>query len=144
MISRSRKKGFTLVELIATIVLIAVIGAIIIFNVTNISSTNRDSEYERFVAAVKSAAQVYADQNPDVFDSLYVNKAFVYITVGDLIEEGLLDENLKNPYTEKRIGAKERIKGNLDTDNGALTFEYPVNGNEEESFLVALSDYIVW
>ena len=144
MISRSRKKGFTLVELIATIVLIAVIGAIIIFNVTNISSTNRDSEYERFVAAVKSAAQVYADQNPDIFDSLYVNKAFVYITVGDLIEDGLLDENLKNPYTEKRIGAKERIKGNLDTDNGALTFEYPVNGNEEESFLVALSDYIVW
>ena len=144
MISRSRRKGFSLVELIVTIVLLVVIGAIIIFNVANIGSTSKDTEYERFIAKITSAASVYADQNPDVFDSLYVNKAFVYITLGDLIDEGLLDEKLENPYTEKRIGRDELVKGNLDTETGALTFVYPTTKQDEESFLVALSDFIVW
>ena len=45
MISRSRKKGFALVELIATIVLIAVIGAIIIFIVTICTAVIKREEY---------------------------------------------------------------------------------------------------
>lgn len=138
------KKGFTLVELIVTIVLIAVIGAVIIYNISGVNTDNKDKRYKDFIAAVKSAASVYADQNQDIFDSLYVNKAFIYITVGHLIDAGLLDENLENPYTEKRIGRDEQIKINLDTESGALVFEYPVTSKEEESFLVALSDYVVW
>ena len=142
--SKQRKNGFTLVEVIVTIILLVVIGTVVIFSVTNIGSANKDKEYEDLVAMVKSAATVYADSNPDTFNSLFVNKAFVYITLGDLIDDGLLDENLKNPYTEKKIGRDEKVKGNLDTETGALTFEYPVENIEKETFMVALSDYIVW
>ena len=84
------KKGFTLVELIVTIVLLGVVGAIIIYNMTSVASTNKDTDYERFVAAIKSAASVYADTNEEVFNQLYVDKAFIYFTVGDLIDAGLL------------------------------------------------------
>ena len=141
---KKSKKGFTLVELIVTIVLLGVVGAIIIYNMTSVASTSKETDYERFVAAIKSAASVYADTNEEIFNQLYVDKAFIYFTVGDLIDAGLLDENLINPYTEMKVGREEKIKANLDTDSGAIVFEYPDEGVDEESFLVALSDYVVY
>ena len=140
---RSRK-GFTLVELLVTIILLGVVAAVVIYNMTSVNNTSKETEYERFVSAVKSAAAVYADLNPDAFKTLYESKAFIYFTTGDLITRGLLDEEIENPYTEKRIGTDELIKANLDSSSGNLAFEYPVENNDEESFLVALSDYVVW
>lgn len=142
---RSRRKlGFTLVELLVTIILLGVVGAIVIYNMTSVTSTSKEAEYERFISAVKSAASVYADEYPEVFKTLYEDKAFIYFEVGDLITRGLLDENLKNPYKEEKIGKNEQIKANLDSTTGYLNFEYPVENNDEESFLVAISDYVVW
>ena len=71
MKNNRRKLGFTLVELLVTIILLGVVGAIVIYNMTIVTSTSKEAEYERFVSAVKSAASVYADENPDVFKSLY-------------------------------------------------------------------------
>lgn len=141
---KKSRKGFTLVELLVTIILLGVVGAVVIYNMTSVNSTSKETEYERFVSAVKSAAAVYADMNPEAFKTLYESKAFIYFTAGDLITRGLLDEKLENPYTEKKIGTDELIKANLDSSSGNLAFEYPVENNDEESFLVAISDYVVW
>lgn len=141
---KSRRKGFTLVELLVTIILLGIIGAIIIYNMTSVSHNTKESEYERFVAKVKSAASVYADSFPDVFNELYVNKAYIYITLGDLVSNGLLDEDLTNPFTSQKIGLEEIVKANLDSTNGALTFEYPLKEKQKETSLVAMSDYVVW
>lgn len=138
------KRGFTLVELLVTIVLLGIVATIIIFNMTNVSNQTKESDYEKFVAGVKSAASVYADTNPDVFNDLYVNRAYLYITIKDLVTNGLYDADTINPYTEERVGFDEIIKANLDSSSGQVTFTYPMTEKEEESFLVALSDYIVW
>ena len=98
-----KKNGFTLVELLVTIVLLGVVTTVIIFNVTNISKNSKKTEYERFVASIKSSASVYADMNPEAFQDLYVNKAFIYVTVGNLIDSGLVDEKIKNPYTNEKV-----------------------------------------
>jgi prepilin-type N-terminal cleavage/methylation domain-containing protein len=143
-VKKSTKKGFTLVELLVTIVLLGIIGTIVVYNMMNVSTSSKESEYDRFIAKVKSAAETYASVNPDVFKDLYINKAYLYIKMEDLINDGKIDENLVNPYTNVKIQPDELIKANLSTVNGALTFEYPVEGSEEESFLVALSDYVVY
>ena len=141
------RKGFTLVELLVTIILLGVVATVIIFNVTNVSKNSKKTEYERFVASIKSSASLYADMNPEAFQDLYVNKSFIYITVGDLINSGLVDEKIKNPYTGEHAGKDELIKASLDTTSEALTFEYPVDKNNDtnkEVFMVAINDYIVW
>ena len=112
------RKGFTLVELLVTIILLGVVATVIIFNVTNVSKNSKKTEYERFVASIKSSASLYADMNPEAFQDLYVNKSFIYITVGDLINSGLVDEkiileehynNYKQIYNEL-IFRKDRFK----------------------------------
>lgn len=97
-----KKRGFTLVELLVTIILLGVIGAIIIYNMTSVSNNSKETEYERFVAKVKSAASVYADTFPEIFNELYVSKAYIYITLEDLVSNGLLDEDLTNPFTNQK------------------------------------------
>ena len=140
---KSAKMGFTLVELLVTIILLGVIGAIVVYNMMNVSTNSKENEYDKFIAKIKSAAEAYASINPDVFKDLYVNKAYLYIKMEDLINDGKIDEKLVNPYTDERIKPNELIKANLSTTNGALTFEYPVKNNDKENFLVALSDYVV-
>ncbi len=142
-----KKSGFTLVELLVTIVLLGVVTTVIIFNVTNVSKNSKKTEYERFVASIKSSASVYADMNPEAFQDLYVNKAFLYITVGNLIDSGLVDEKLKNPYTDEKVKRDEIVKASLDTTTEALTFEYPIDKSKDtktEVFMVAIDDYVVW
>lgn len=141
---KSKRKGFTLVELLVTIVLLGIIGGIVIYNMTNISKNTQDNDYDRFVAEVKSAASVYADMHPDAFNELYVSRAYIYITLGDLVSYGGLDEDLKNPYTKEKIDLKELVKASLDSTNGAVTFEYPLKDTKSEQTLVAMSDYVVW
>ena len=141
------RKGFTLVELLVTIILLGVVATVIIFNVTNVSKNSKKTEYERFVASIKSSASLYADMNPEAFQDLYVNKSFIYITVGDLINSGLVDEKIKNPYTGENAGKDELVKVSLDTTSEALTFEYPIDKSKDtkqEVFMVAINDYVVW
>ena len=141
---KSSSKGFTLVEMLATIILLGIVATIVIFNMTQISKNSKAREYEAFRAAVISGAQAYASANGDVFSSLYTNKSYMFITTGDVIRAGFLDENLKNPYTNERIGKDELIKVLLDTATGALRFEYPGESTEDDDFLVALDDYVIF
>lgn len=141
---KNTRMGFTLVELLVTIILLGLIGAIVVYNMMNVSTNSKESDYEKFIAKVKSAAQTYSSIHPEAFKDLYVNKAYLYITMEDLINNSYIDEDLKNPYTEEKVKPNELIKANLNTTNGALTFEYPVTSNEEENFLVAMSDYVVY
>ena len=139
-----RIKGFTLVEMLVTIILISIVAGVIIYNTSSISKKSLEKEYQAFIEYVKSAAMSYSSQNSDVFQDLYVNKSFKYITTGELIVHGYLDEYTVNPYTKEIIGKDEKIKAVLDTATGALSFEYPLESNYTEEFLVALDDYVIW
>jgi prepilin-type N-terminal cleavage/methylation domain-containing protein len=140
---RRNSKGFTLVELLVTVVLLGVVATIVVVNMTGISKQGQDREYEAFRQAVISAATAYSASNEDVFANLYIDKAYMYITTGDIIGSGYLDESLVNPMTKERIGKDEKIKAVLDTSSGALKFEYPAENSETEQFLVALDDYVI-
>ena len=140
---RRNSKGFTLVELLVTVVLLGVVATIVVVNMTGISKQGQDREYEAFRQAVISAATAYSASNDDVFANLYIDKAYMYITTGDIIGSGYLDESLVNPMTKERIGKDEKIKAVLDTSSGALKFEYPAENSETEQFLVALDDYVI-
>ena len=140
----TRRKGFTLIEILVTIILLAIVGTIVIYNVSQIQSSSKQENQKKYEAAVQSAASVYADENPDAFNELHVNKAFLYIKAGDLIDAGYLSGDLVNPETGLVIGRNELVKVSLDSQSGGLIFTYPVSGEEEENFLVSLDEWIVW
>ena len=68
------RKGYTLVELLVTLLLLGLLGGVIIFNVNNLSNKSKKSEYKRYIETILSAAKVYSNVNTVAFSELYDNK----------------------------------------------------------------------
>ena len=111
------KKGYTIIELIITISLIAIIGVAVSINLNHLSKKDSYAINEEYISEIKSAANYYATNNK----TLYQTKE-ITITVKDLIDEGLLNTSI---YNGSNIKEDDIIKITLD-DNGLIIINYPV------------------
>ena len=127
------KNGFTLVELLVTIAMLAVIGSIIIYNTINLTNDTKDLQFERLVDNIKDATRTYVSLYPQEFSDLYNIRAFTYITVGELIDASLVDEELENPYTKRPIDRNEQIKIYVDGSSYEMVYVYPVTDKDRNT-----------
>lgn len=99
------RKGFTLVELIATIVLLSLIMGLGSYAITNLIKSAKDKNYTLLIKEIKSAVEEYH------IECKYVNNNCVtQMTLGDLVKNGYLKANdpendlgLINPKDNKNI-----------------------------------------
>ena len=94
-----KKKGFTLVELLAVIAIIGLIGSIVVVSVVNIINNSKENATKLAINNVKSAAELYSKENNDEIkwitqystDGKETGK-FICMTVKQLINNGYFDE----------------------------------------------------
>ena len=103
------KKGFTLVELLATLVILVSISMIAVFNITASIERRDVKECEEQVNLAKNAAKIYFSLNDSLKDEEKV------ITVDELKQQGYLKEEKS---TKIQDGS---IKFNKDTGNYEIT-----------------------
>ena len=97
-------KGFTLIELIVTIGIMILIGMIIVNNMSGLLSEQNDTEYDNFKKNLEESACIYVETKWDTTKrSSCKSNNNCSITVDELIQEGLIEENLKDPKTEELI-----------------------------------------
>lgn len=115
-------KGFTLIELIATIGIMILIGIVIANNMTGILSKQHDEEYNRFIKELEDGACMYVET---VFNNEERNNCKNYgctISVDSLIERGYIEETLKDPNTGDVVTKnKEKYKVNVHWENNVKT-----------------------
>ncbi|MFA6752973.1 MAG: vWA domain-containing protein [Bacilli bacterium] len=131
------KNGFTLIEIIISLVLLVAVGLLITTNLNKTFTKFNEDEYDNFVSKVNSATNIYLDNNSRIKNELETSKAFVFITVNDLIETGLLDQNiLKSDILEENdINENTKIKVSFDA-NGLYLIEFKPT-IEKDSYLIA-------
>ncbi|MBO5138853.1 MAG: prepilin-type N-terminal cleavage/methylation domain-containing protein [Bacilli bacterium] len=105
------KKGLTIVELLAVLVVIGLMAVVIFPVITgNINdSQNKTNEIQK--ASIKEAAESYVADNVGL--NIFLNKDTEEITLNTLIEDGYLTGNYSNPKTGKDydlINSKVTIK----------------------------------
>lgn len=105
---RMNKKGFTLIELMVTVGLLALMGVIIGVNITSILKSTQKNEEDFDKETIEKAACVY-------YDSELNTEPSSNITIKKLINSGLLDES----YETKEGTIKITI-----TDEGQKKCEY--------------------
>lgn len=88
-------KGFTLVELLVTITLIAAVSVTIGLSVSGLLNRNSEKEWKDYKDKIAKAACTYAE--------IKENKTNAEVTIETLINEGYLKKNIKNPKTGKAI-----------------------------------------
>lgn len=96
------KKGFTLVELLGVIVLLALIGLLVIPIVDRATEDARDTSYEEqiqfLIEASKSWAAKYTEQLPTDSDSA------AYLGIADLQVEGFISsDEVRDPRNNKKM-----------------------------------------
>lgn len=119
------KKGFTLVELLAVIIIISLLSLITSTAVTKLVKESKEDLYETQINLIKSAAQTWgADNLTKVPDTGKCG----YLTLLDLKEYGLIDSSVIDPNTSQEISDDIKIKVSTTTSSyGNVVTNYEVN-----------------
>ena len=90
-----KKEGFTLIETLVVIALLAALSVTIGLSFSNMMDKQRENEQKDYEKTIEDAACMYAEKNN-------INGEYG-VKVKTLIEEGLLNKNLINPETKEAI-----------------------------------------
>lgn len=106
---RLNEKGFTLVELLATIVILALVMGIGSYTITNVIKSSREKDYELLIGNIKDSLELYYQEckyasNSEITCNIgYLNGVDTFTTtLGDLISYGFLKGNGTN-QTERSV-----------------------------------------
>ena len=128
------KKGFTLVEIIVSVALLALIGVIVGISLNSTIKKQQISSYEEYVEKVKSSALLYVNNTPSIINELNDNYSYKILEARDVISNGYLNENLIDPSTKEKINRNDKIKAYYD-ENYELMIDYPYENNNGENYL---------
>ncbi len=118
------KKGFTLIEVLAVVVFLALVVGVALPNVMLTFERLGDTRYNEFVRTVELSAETYINQNSETYTFSTPND-IVIITLNDLVTSGLLSADAINPKTEEIIDLNEEIKIELsETYTKIITYPY--------------------
>ena len=136
------KKGFTLVEVLVSIGLLALLGSVIAISLNRVFKDNNIKNYDEYVEKIKSAAMLYVNNTVDIINDLNDN-SFKIITIGDLVDNGYLNDNLVNPNTNEKVGKNEEIQVFYDSDH-ELIVVYPYTNDNKDSYLYTLNYSVMY
>ena len=124
------KKGFTLVELLAVIIILSLLALLTSTAVTKLVKDAKNDLNSTQIELIKSAAQTWGADN---LLGLPSAGECSYLTVKNLKDYGLLDSNLKNLNTNEKISDEVQIKISTtnNTNSNKLITTYEVNPTHE-------------
>ena len=133
------KKGFTLVELLATIVVIALLFSIVMFLTTNAINKSKNNTYKVTIKEIEKNANSYLMENNNRLSFIYdEDKGYEYqcVTVENLIDYGYLDKNVINSLVDKDTSVLRSDYVYIQRDNitKAITKTIYVNKSNEELY----------
>lgn len=120
-----KKKGFTLVELLAVIILLGLLTFVVMPSVIGFIKEAKEKSYQQQLSNLKESAIRYVSDHTDIIDEIEKNGKY-NISVNDLIANGYVrktkDGKIYNPVN------KEEINGCFVVENSEqynqLTYTY--------------------
>lgn len=112
------KKGFTLVELLGVIALLGILAVLVVPAVNKTIKNSRETLYQTQIDTIKEAAKTYSYKFPK---SIPDGNEIFYVTVGQLVEAGLLEDQIENPKNKEMFPYDMKI--HIYQKNGNLTYE---------------------
>ncbi len=116
------KDGFTLVEMMAIIVILGIIALVSIPAINSMLEKQTDEAYNNFLNELNLITENYVTVESNINNTLNTNGE-VCVTVSDLKKEGYISEEIINPKTDENILDENVIKVKKDVDYN-LHFEF--------------------
>ncbi len=123
-------KGFTLVELLAVIVILAALALITTTSVAKILKDSKEDLYNTQFSALESMVGIWMSDNMDLLPDV---DNCAYITLKDLKEDGILSSEIKNPKTGEEFPEDLKIKLTTTTNKrGKEITNYEIDSKDIE------------
>ena len=123
------KKGFTLIEMLAVVILLGLLALIGTMSVTNILRNNREKAYQIQLDGIINSAKIWASKNMKLLPNN--DNESISLTLLDLKKAGLVVEDLTNPKTETLFPNDLAIA--ITKDNNSYKYQiFEDSGTSEE------------
>ena len=99
------KRGFTLVELLATIVLLSIISVISYVSISSVIKKNKVNNCRNLIKSIEGASKEYVSDNRYNF----TNRDDKVITAEDLFRGNYLKNEIMDPFTNEKVNS-ENVK----------------------------------
>ena len=96
-------KGFTLIEVIAIMVVLVGIFLVSFPSLTNMAKLNDEKRYENMISDLCTAGKTYMYANLDKFPELEIINSEIELQISELISYGIVDKNTVDPKTELSV-----------------------------------------
>ena len=127
------KKGFTLIETIMVIAILALLMLILVPNVISLINKNNIKSCQNLEASIKNAAKVYVANNKYQLGfscNASETTSIVKIPIQNLIDTGdlkLQNDNLVNPKNNSTIKQDKEITVKYDCNKKIFTYDFTLN-----------------
>ena len=111
--------GFTLVELLAVIVILALLLLVTATAVSSQFKNSKDELYDKQLENIKLAASMWGSDNKSILNN--INEC-TSISLGYLKDSGYVDANIKNTYTGE-LFEDNKIFVNITKEENRLKYE---------------------
>lgn len=130
-------RGFTLIELLAVL---SILSLLLIIATVSLSNVAKDSKTDLSNAQIESIKQAAASWSADNMNKLPNNNSCSYINLNDLIENGLLDEEIFDLKDRKKISNRKTIKIKIisrlnNSGNSILSYEVNPNNTDDCTYI---------
>ena len=96
-------RGFTLVEVVAIIVILIGIFLVSFPTIKNMVNVDNEKKYNNMVTDLCTAGKTYMYSNMDMFPTLSIVGSVIKININSLIEYGNVSKELVNPKSELSV-----------------------------------------
>ncbi len=117
-----KNKAFTLVELLAVIVLLSILMMIIVKNISAIVEKSKARDYELLCLNLENASRNYVNDHRFILEGMSKSNPEVIIYVNDLVNEGYLKLPLIDARVDKEISLQSLIL--IALVDGEITYSF--------------------
>ena len=124
------RKGFTLIEVILVVAIIALLSLILIPNVLVLIDKEKEEACTELENNIIGATKMYVENNK--YELGFSCDTEKYITVSTLISSGDLKGELINPKTNKELANNTKVTVTYNCDKREFTYSIDLQCKEEE------------
>lgn len=116
------KRGFTLLELLAVIIILGMIALISFPNIIDVFSNSSEDLMETQIKQIESVSRVWGTQNMGKIEECYI------LSLEELKKSGLLEnKDIINPETNEELDGCVKIVYSASTNQNDYTYTEAVN-----------------
>lgn len=110
------KRGFTLMELLVVVAIIAVVGVSAVISFANIKDDTAEEDLKNKYLDIIRAAHLYVDLNTVDRETLIINRR-LFIKLGSLRSQNYISSDMSNPVTGEDISLNYEVLICIAKDN---------------------------